>query len=212
MKNLIFSIWSTSLTPNWIQYKLQLIDKQRAYADQCNVDYRHFDISLTFTELMFFKIQFAEHLLNEYDQVLYLDVDVIPLTNKSFFETFNLDNICLHYTLNPKWKIQQKKLMLAQEGITSNDKITNTGVFGMNRTARDTLNYTKKRSEIKKLYGDYKPNNEVYMSYILEKYKIPYTEIGMQWNYILDNNVQQFSAGCYFVHQVNKNFKDILNK
>lgn len=212
MKNLIFSIWSTSLTPNWIQYKSQLIDKQRAYADQCNVDYRHFDISLTFTELMFFKIQFAEHLLNEYDQVLYLDVDVIPLTNKSFFETFNLDNICLHYTLNPKWKIQQKKLMLAQEGITSNDKITNTGVFGMNRTARDTLNYTKKRSEIKKLYGDYKPNNEVYMSYILEKYKIPYTEIGMQWNYILDNNVQQFSAGCYFVHQVNKNFKDILNK
>ena len=212
MKNLIFSIWSTSLTPNWIQYKSQLIDKQRAYADQCNVDYRHFDISLTFTELMFFKIQFAEHLLNEYDQVLYLDVDVIPLTNKSFFETFNLDNICLHYTLNPKWKIQQKKLMLAQEGITSNDKITNTGVFAMNRKARDTLNYTKTRSEIEKLYPDYKPNNEVYMSYILEKYKIPYTEIGMQWNYILDNNVQQFSAGCYFVHQVNKNFKDILNK
>jgi len=212
MKNLIFSIWSRPLTPNWIEYKLPLIDKQRSYADQCNVDYKHIDISLSFTELMFFKIQFAEHLLNEYDQVLYLHVDVIPLTNKSFFDTFNLDNICLHYTLNPQWKIKQKKLMLAQEGITSNDKVANTGVFAMNRKARDTLNYTKTRSEIEKLYPDYKPNNEVYMSYILEKYKIPYTEIGMQWNYILDDNVQQFSAGCYFVHQVNKNFKDILNK
>ena len=62
MKNLIFSIWSRPLTPNWIEYKLPLIDKQRLYADQCNVDYKHFDISLSFTELMFFKIQFPSRI------------------------------------------------------------------------------------------------------------------------------------------------------
>ena len=87
-----------------------------------------------------------------------------------------------------------------------------TGVFGMNRKSRDMLKFSKRKHSIKKKYSDYTPNNEVYMSYLIEKYKVPYTEIGMRWNFILDNTIKNHSAACYFVHQVNKNFKEVLNK
>ena len=210
-KKIIFSVWS-DLSPSWIKHKEALVDKHKEYAKVCEADYKLIDTDQNFIDLMFLKIQLAEQLLDKYDQVLYLDLDVIPLTYKSFFDTFNLDKICLHYTLNPEWKIQQKRLMLAEEGIISDNKITNTGVFGMNRKSRDMLKFSKRKHSIKKKYSDYTPNNEVYMSYLIEKYKVPCTEIGMRWNFILDNTVNNYSAACYFVHQVNKNFKEILNK
>ena len=148
-KKIIFSVWS-DLSPSWIEHKTALVDKHKEYAKACGADYELIDTNQNFIDLMFFKIQLAEELLDKYDQALYLDLDVIPLTSKSFFDTFNLDKICLHYTLNPKWKIQQKRLMLAEDGIISDNKITNTGVFGINKKSRDLLKFSKRKHSIKK--------------------------------------------------------------
>ena len=57
----------------------------------------------------------------------------------------------------------------------------------------------------------WKPNNEVYITYIIEKYNLPYTNIGLQWNFILDDTHRDVSAGAHFYHVVNKDFGIILN-
>ena len=218
MKRIIYSIYTDSLNEHisindfkrsqFKKYKNKIIECQKRYAKICNADYKIFNTkNKNYDDVQFEKIFLLEKLSNTYDEILYIDFDVIPSTNKSFFEEFNLDNICLHYTLNPKWKIEQKKLMLAQEGISSNDKIANTGVLAMNKRTISALNFSKKIHSIKKEYSDYKPNNEVYMSYILEKYKIPYTEIGLQWNFILDDVFPQQSAAAHLLHYVNKKFE-----
>ena len=49
-------------------------------------------------------------------------------------------------------------------------------------------------------------NNEVYLSYILERYKIKFNNIGIQWNYILDDLVHEITAAAHLIHQVNKDF------
>ena len=40
-------------------------------------------------------------------------------------------------------------------------------------------------------------NNEVIFSYIIEKYDVPFTNIGMPWNFILDHNEQHMTAAAH---------------
>ena len=49
-------------------------------------------------------------------------------------------------------------------------------------------------------------NNEIYLSYLLERYKIKFNNIGLQWNYILDDLIRRSTAAAHLVHQVNKEF------
>ena len=49
-------------------------------------------------------------------------------------------------------------------------------------------------------------NNEVYFSYLLERYKIKFNNIGIQWNYILDDLVHEITDAAHLIHQVNKDF------
>ena len=46
----------------------------------------------------------------------------------------------------------------------------------------------------------------LYDQYILERYKVKYNNIGMQWNYILDDLVHEITAAAHLIHQVNKDF------
>lgn len=218
MKRIIYSIYTDTLDDHrfvndfkrsqFKKYKNKIVECQKKYAKICNADYKLFSTkSKNYDDVQFEKIFLLEKLSLKYDEMMYIDFDVIPITNKSFFEMFNLNNICLHYTLKPKWKIEQKKLMLAQDGVASNNKIANTGVLGINKKAVNTLNFSKRIRNIKKQYSDYKSNNEVYVSYLLEKYKLPHTEIGMQWNFILDNFSPSPSAGAYMLHHVKKEFE-----
>jgi hypothetical protein len=49
-------------------------------------------------------------------------------------------------------------------------------------------------------------NNEVIFSYIVEKYDLPFTNIGMPWNFIVDHNEQQMTSASHFLHFVHKKF------
>ena len=50
-------------------------------------------------------------------------------------------------------------------------------------------------------------NNEVYLSYIVEKYNIPFINLGMPWNFILDGYCKKPSAAAHLLHHVNKEFE-----
>ena len=55
-------------------------------------------------------------------------------------------------------------------------------------------------------------NNEVYVSYLIERYNIPFTNIGMPWNFILDGYCGTPSAAAHLVHHVNKEFEISFGK
>ena len=52
----------------------------------------------------------------------------------------------------------------------------------------------------------WKPNNEVYISYLIEKNNVPFTNIGMPWNFMLDDYAPKPSAAAHMLHHVRKEF------
>ena len=207
MQKIIFSVWSNlELTKSWTVYKDLIINKQKLYAQQCGAEYCHFVVDYDFTDLMFFKIQKAEELVEQYDKVLYLDCDVVPNTDVSFFDSHDFNKVCLHRTLKPDWKIYHKQMMLHVENIKGNNLICNTGVFGLSKKSSDALMFSDRLNEAKELSDVV--NNEICISYMIERYNVPLKDIGMQWNFILDKNFNVETDACYFVHHSNKEFQN----
>jgi hypothetical protein len=224
VKKIIFSIWcdfSNHNQPAWVaeqwkKYKKFLINKHEEYAKICEADYKIFDIEhkkeINFIDLNFLKIHLAKQLTNDYEKVLYLDLDVIPKTKINFFKYHNdnFDKFLCHKTLGPRWKIEPKKMILAAEGINSPYNIINTGVFGLTKDIANMIDLEKHEKEIYKNYPDIPRNNEIYMSYIIEKYKIPCHEIGMGWNFVCDYFEKKPTNACHFLHISHKDFDSIL--
>lgn len=259
MKRIIFSIWSDLTsnhisTPDWKKesfrkFKDKLVKTQREYAKYCGAEYFLFKAKSTdYVNVQFDKILKFEELTKEYDQVVYFDLDIIPITKNNIFEQFDFDYPCIYdfdvnkNALDEEWKkwlryqyrekniidpmslyskVAAKKAMLLIEDITSSDRVCNTAVVCGNRNATNLLKFSERIPSIDKAllkakndtvypreYSEgWVRNNEVYFSFILEKYNIKYNNIGIQWNYILDEFVSEFTYGVHLIHQVNKDFK-----
>lgn len=114
VKNIIYSFY-IDIEPNnkkhintknrLKKYYKDLISVKQEYAKKCNADfimYGQDEIYDSFKEkynlyefdtLNLYKHFLYENLLNKYDNILYLDFDVIPNTNHSFFEQFDMNKI-----------------------------------------------------------------------------------------------------------------------
>ena len=136
MKNLIFSIYtsvqdsSTRLQTffakdtvsksqrtheQFKKYKDQLITVKKSYAGLCGANFvlvdavdKHFS-SDEFDSINFYKHYLIEKFCNEYDNILYLDFDVIPNTKESFFEHHDMSVINVHAVNATKENIWHKK-------------------------------------------------------------------------------------------------------
>lgn len=260
MKRLVYSIWGglsddhvSSDDFKKLQFKKHhkaLIEKQKLYADLCRADYACFDVgTLAYQDIQFLKIDKLCELSDEYDEILYLDMDVIPNTEKNIFDSFDLSKMCIHFN-PPRWLPQHrelmkclnnkdftfsymdqwvkcliKKSMLLLDDIHGSDTVANTGVMCINSEAIKSMELKHKIMLADEVYEEalednfhpqrildaWRKNNEVFISYILEKYDMKYNEIGRQWNYILDNKVKEYTPAGYFIHQVNKDFEVTLN-
>ena len=118
MKTIIYSIYIENNEPN-LSEKHQFTKKQlekhyeklvyikNEYAKLCNAEYRVYNNDtyyqkfkkkfdgFEFDIINLYKIYLWEELGKEYDNVLYLDLDVIPNTTANFFETFDMIKICV---------------------------------------------------------------------------------------------------------------------
>lgn len=217
-------------------YKKELISRQTKYAKLCGADYEIFSSNKkTYPDTQFFKIMKCEELCEVYDKIVYLDLDVIPKTSNNIFDDFNFGAYFLECQPNKYFrsdienntidemdmysKMCCKNAMLLLHDITGNNLVANTGVLIYNKNAE--LNFTEQLEEIHKTFieacednlypkeisNSWKPNNEVFYSYLIEKNKIPYDNIGLQWNFILDANNTEYSPSAHMIHQVNKDFK-----
>ena len=92
-------------------YKQQLIECKQQYAKLCDADfvlYTNDDVYQEFLDSMqhlnnqefdkinFYKIYLMEKLAQKYDNVLYLDLDVVPSTQQSFFVANDMSKFCVH--------------------------------------------------------------------------------------------------------------------
>jgi len=119
VKNIIYSIYIENKEPNLSEkhqftktqlekHYEKLVDVKKEYAKHCNAEYRVYNNDtyyqkfkkkfdgFEFDIINLYKIYLWEELGKEYDNVLYLDLDVIPNTTENFFETFDMNKICVY--------------------------------------------------------------------------------------------------------------------
>jgi hypothetical protein len=257
MKRIIFSIYTNTVDKvgysvtdykldQFEKYKDKLVERKQIYADKCSADFVLVEtVKSDFVDIQFEKIRLLEEYAKTYDEVLYLDFDVIPSKlARNIFECIDSSKISMHPLDRPLngtdmrtflrnacfdsqnmfVKTAAKKSMLVLEGLLPNDFVYNTGVILGNSSAIVELKFTERLDEMNDLMEDIKddhmfpsqigdhfvPNNEVYISYLIERYNIPHNDLTMNWNYIMDDIETIPDAKADFIHCVSKDFKLVV--
>ena len=191
MKRIIFSIYGnniknkheTGIGPTdykklqFEKFKHKIEASHKKYAKTCSADYNLFATTSTnYVDIQFEKIIKFEELCYEYDEILYIDFDVIPLTDISFFEKQNLtEYICCHSIekklessenrrpnisikdiletggycdpMNMYNKNCAKRAMLLLDDIVGSNFIVNTGVVGASKKLIEKLDFSNRLTE-----------------------------------------------------------------
>jgi len=252
-----------------------LVKNKENYAKSCKSDYKVFGNdekyqnfvkyfkkfnNLEFDIINFYKIYLFEELSKEYDQVLYLDLDVIIKTDENFFEKFNSDQIyayapdCSQQNIwkehwirryvkgevtfddvvskhlekhNMYVKNMAKKAMLATQLKTGSEKFINTAILSGKSNTIQQINFFNNIENHINYFNDMKHdnffgkeltklffvNNEVFFSFVIENYNIPFQSLTENWHYMLLNkqsyNTEKFN-NSKFIHVIDKNFDRVF--
>jgi hypothetical protein len=260
MKRLIYSIFGKvtedhkSASPEkyvaFQDHYTKLEHMRKRYAQQVGAEYVLFERDDNYVDMQFYKIYKMQELVNDYDEVLYLDFDVIPNTTQNFFEVHDFSKICCTTFTRAQWentKTAQENFrynmkhggldnmnlyvkgalkisMLMLDGIyDSKNAVINTGVIGASKNSmidfkselpvmmkkyKEAMEDSLYPEEITSLFTE---NNEVFFTYLLERDKIGWHDIGLPWNYILDHRIRDYTPSAHFIHQVNKDFRSTFD-
>ena len=280
MKNIIFSIYiqnnETNLSEKHLNTKLQfekhldkLIEVKKEYAKNCNAEFRLYENDTTYDRfrkkyegfefdiINLYKIYLWEKLGKEYDNVLYLDLDVIPNTTENFFETFDMNKICVYApnatidTWSQKDKKNYKKgkvtwetivshkdkyseyvkamckkaMLVVNNEIDTNYFIANTAILGGNSNAISQLKYTDRLKDMmvvlnkakdERFFGEvvsnlFFENNEVFVHYLLDRYKLNWFNLPKEWHTYLmkKDEVTPEIKNAKMIHLINKKFEEL---
>lgn len=255
MKRIIFSLYnndvkqeSSSVTDykksQFEIYKEPLIDSKKYYADQCHADFVLHEIDINnFVDIQFEKIRLLESYADEYDEILYLDLDVVPRRQaRPIFDYADTSKLCMHplvrelrpYELRSALRLDaldsqnmfvktcSKNSMLLLEGINGNNKCYNTGVVLGNSEIIKSIRFTEQLDEMVELVEEarednvfpeqvsrhFVPNNEVFISYLVERDNIPHVDLTMNWNFIMDGiGPRKVDEQGELIHWVTKEFE-----
>ena len=161
------------------QFKIHygdLIATKEIYANKIGADFRMFEYDtdwIIYSEKMkaeypyltaynivnFYKIHLLYELSKEYDEILYLDFDVVPMKYDNFFEHWDLtkgiavlNNNSKVNTIeevtntsqtirSPSSKYYNAQAMLFELGLSTKNDVINTGIIGINKDHLQKLNY-----------------------------------------------------------------------
>lgn len=256
MKRLIYSIYRPNLdehrsaTPykqdQFFKYKTHLENAQREWAEKCGADYRLvYSEHSNYDEVNFQKIFLLESFSKEYDEVVYIDFDIVPFSGENIFESLDFNHINA-LALRRNWqtahgkhsdlsyhikkdnfdkmnvfvKTCAKNAMLDLDDLDNSPRLINTGVVAGNRKAISKLKFQERLQECKdqleeaiedNLYPEeinkrWWFNNEIFFTYIVEKYEVPYIELDETWNFLLDRRHPELPPHAHLLHHVNKEF------
>ena len=238
-----------SITVNaFKQHYDRLIETKQNYADTIGVpflmfeydkQYQTFEKNLLkdFKELTgyevvnFYKIHLLYQLAKEYDEILYLDFDAIPVTKDSFFDHWDLSKgICVynnnavvnkdnlpiekinHSIRSPSAKHFNCQAMLIEKGHNPNNDVINTGIIGARKEDILKLNFFGEfkdtidlMTKLRKEKGGMYPKNITkmfrYDNETIFSYKIKINKVNIQW---LDHQWHYFFDTQHFVPKETK--------
>ena len=151
----------------------KLIKTKIKYAEHCKADFLMFEYDeqyKTFEKnflkdysvftgyeiINFYKIHLLYELSKKYDEILYLDFDVIPFTNESFFNAWDLSKgICVysnndhviknvrvnHSIRSPSAKYYNCQAMLLENNFSPKNDVINTGIIGARKEDIQKLDF-----------------------------------------------------------------------
>lgn len=226
-----------------------LLNNKKQYAEACSADFKLLSFDENYVDLQHRKIQYIETLASSYDQILYLDFDVVIRTTLNIFEHFD-NNLSLlvedaseivqheaarvlnksavttidHYkdfcvnemnatstrdNYHRLSKANEKRMMLFEDSIISKSyMIANTGVILASAKSIIELDYSNQLEHMKSI--SHFDNNEIFITYLLEKNNVPYNNLGRDWHRVYDD-LQEDIDGALFVHAINKRFEDLYD-
>ena len=133
--------------PDWILFE-QKLKREHPYLTTYNI-------------VNFYKIHLLYELAKQYDEVLYLDFDVVPMQDVDFFEHWNLtkgiavlnnnDRVLVPENVDdssttirsPTAKFYNAQAMLFEKGLSTKNDVINTGIIGASAEHLNTLAYFK---------------------------------------------------------------------
>ena len=144
----------------------RLIDCKKEYADSIGVDFvmvnkyldyydemkSKYPFLTTYNIINFYKIYLLYKFSSKYDEILYLDFDVVPNTKENFFEVWDLSKGVAVLNNNdkvlrmsqitettqtirsPTAKYYNTQAMLLDMGMKTENDVINTGIIGINKS------------------------------------------------------------------------------
>jgi hypothetical protein len=151
----------------------RLIQNKQEYADNINVPFKMFEYDEQYKEfetnfakdfpeftgyevINFYKIHLLNELAKEYDEILYLDFDAVPLTKDNFFDVWDLSKgICVlqnnddvvknlkvnHSIRSPTAKYYNCQAMLIDGSYNHKNDVINTGIIGARKEDIQQLDF-----------------------------------------------------------------------
>ena len=150
----------------------------------------------------FYKIQIMNMLCEQYDEVLYLDFDVVPMTKDNFFEEHDLsqgiaikdnNNLArkeikqlhkgrvIESVRSPTAKYWNCLAMLESNGYDTDNDVFNTGIVGVSSAHMKQMGYFKKINELITMMDELK-SDEMYPEHIREMFGYDNETI---WSYLI---------------------------
>ena len=225
------------------KHYVRLLIQKQAYAKKLGYDFKLFEYGpdwilfeqklkrehpylTTYNIVNFYKIHLLYELAKEYDEVLYLDFDVVPMQHVDFFEHWDLtkgiavlnnndrvlvpENVTDSSTTirSPTAKFYNAQAMLFEKGLSTKNDVINTGIVGANAEHLNKLAYFKDFDKNLKLMTDLTKESDLHPPRLLKYFgwdnetlfavKIKENNVPILW---LDENWHYFFSNQKHVPQ-----------
>ena len=153
-------IYANAIGADFIMFEYD--DKFKSYSENLKMQYPYLTM---YNIINFYKIHLMYELGLKYDEILFLDFDVVPMKNESFFKAWDLTKGIAVLNNNnkitkiesvtdtsqtirsPSSKYFNAQAMLFEKGLSTKNDVINTGIVGINRDHLAKLNYFKNFTE-----------------------------------------------------------------
>tara|TARA_Y100000015_G_scaffold14599_1_gene13952 strand:+ start:1031 stop:1894 length:864 start_codon:yes stop_codon:yes gene_type:complete len=218
-----------------------LIACKQAYAMSMNVDFKMFEFDLhyvnyqkqmqakypyltTYNVINFYKIHLLYELAKVYDEIVYLDFDVVPMKYDNFFKHWDLtkgiavlnnndritpiENVSdTSQTIrSPSSKHFNAQAMLFEKGMSTENDVINTGIIGINKDHLNKLAYFENFDENLKMMTDLTKDSDIFPEKVRQYFgwdnetlfavKLKENKVPVQW---LDDKWHYFFAFQGFI-------------
>ena len=174
-------IYANAIGADFIMFEYD--DKFKSYSENLKMQYPYLTM---YNIINFYKIHLMYELGLKYDEILFLDFDVVPMKNENFFEAWDLTKGIAVLNNNnkiskiesvtdtsqtirsPSSKYFNAQAMLFEKGLSTKNDVINTGIVGINKDHLVKLNYFANFENDLKMMSDLKESSDIFPKKVLQ--------------------------------------------